>query len=204
MSRINRAIDRFAIAAEQKKQRGGEPPIYPYLSMRLGGLPRLSSEQIDELTMDLPFQLPLELYELYQRGNGCLPIGLGVKDWDNPENYCMFQPYGEGSLDSLEESIQWLDDDLIRLKLLPIAYHEEKIYAVQCSETRQYDAPVLRSYIGNDYYVDASLEWSNLTDPILAFSEMVEQDLKTTDETEIRKILEKYGRVTYSRGLWWI
>jgi hypothetical protein len=74
---------------------------------------------------------------------------------------------------------------------------------VQCSETRQYDAPVLFSYIGNDYYVGASLEWSNLTDPILAFSEMVERDLQGTDEAEIRKIFEKYGRVAYSRGLWW-
>ena len=38
--------------------------------------PTLTVEQIKEITKDYPFELPVEMYELYKRGNGLLPIGL--------------------------------------------------------------------------------------------------------------------------------
>ncbi len=38
--------------------------------------PTLTVEEIKEITKDYPFELPVEIYELYQRGDGLLPIGL--------------------------------------------------------------------------------------------------------------------------------
>ncbi len=65
MSTINSVIDKIAILAEQSgyigcleywSVRGDYNPDYP---------PRLSVEQIQELTQNYPFHLPLELCELY-------------------------------------------------------------------------------------------------------------------------------------------
>lgn len=37
--------------------------------------PRLTLEQIEEIVEPYRFKLPQEVYDLYQVGNGCLPIG---------------------------------------------------------------------------------------------------------------------------------
>ncbi len=59
--------------------------------------PGLKSEEIDEITKDLPFKLPKEVYELYQWRNGLV---------DN--TYFEFSDYGSitGHFDSLEETIR--------------------------------------------------------------------------------------------------
>lgn len=52
---------------------------------------RISPNQIREITRHYPFQLSIEFYGLYQRGNGCLPIGLdSKKDWNSLDNYFIF------------------------------------------------------------------------------------------------------------------
>lgn len=65
--------------------------------------PGLKSEEIDQITKDLPFKLPLEVYELYQWRNGLV------------DNTC-FEFFGYGSItghfDSLETSIQ----NIIKIK----------------------------------------------------------------------------------------
>ncbi|BAY87248.1 PBS lyase HEAT-like repeat protein [Calothrix parasitica NIES-267] len=65
--------------------------------------PGLKSEEIDEITKDLPFNLPQEVYELYQWRNGLL-------------NSAGFDIYGHGNsashFDSLETAIQ----DIIKIK----------------------------------------------------------------------------------------
>lgn len=93
MSEITNIIDKIAILAERSDYVGcleywsvcgGYNPDYP---------PRLSLTQMQELTQNYPFYLPSELYELYQRGNGCLPIGLDSnKDWDSFNSYFQFEP----------------------------------------------------------------------------------------------------------------
>jgi hypothetical protein len=100
MSTINSVIDKIAILAEQSgyigcleywSVCGGYNPDYP---------PRLSFEQIQELTQNYPFHLPLELCELYQRGNSCLPIGVNPnKNWDSFDSYFPFEfPLEDGEV----------------------------------------------------------------------------------------------------------
>lgn len=92
MPKIVEVIDRIAVLAEQGNYVGcledwsicgSFNPDYP---------PRLNLEQIQELTHNYPFHLPLELCELYQRGNGCLPIGVNPnKNWDSFDSYFQFE-----------------------------------------------------------------------------------------------------------------
>lgn len=107
MSTITEVINRIAIVAEQSGYLscleswsvcGGYSPDYP---------PRLSIEQIQELTQNYPFYLPLELCELYQRGNGCLPISINPhKNWDSFNSYFQFEfPCSDSCFFTLEEAM---------------------------------------------------------------------------------------------------
>lgn len=101
MSKMIDTITRIAIFAEQKNFTSilrscmafnGYNPNYLMTNLSPDEIkaimpqryPRLSYEQIEEITKDYPFQLPQEVYELYQKGNRYLPIGLDTdttKDW---------------------------------------------------------------------------------------------------------------------------
>lgn len=107
MPKIVEVIDRIAVLAEQGNYVdcleywsicGNFNPDYP---------PRLNVEQIQELTQNYPFYLPLELYELYQRSNGCLPISINPnKNWGSFDSYFQFEfPFGEGVFFPLGEAI---------------------------------------------------------------------------------------------------
>ena len=49
----------------------------------------LKPEEIDEITKDLPFKLPEELYELYQWRNGLLK-DVGLSSWRLDESFILF------------------------------------------------------------------------------------------------------------------
>ncbi|MEH1938243.1 MAG: SMI1/KNR4 family protein [Nostoc sp.] len=59
--------------------------------------PGLKPEEIDEITKDLPFKLPEEVYEIYQWRNGLLK-GVGLSGWKFGESFIGF--------DSLQATIQ--------------------------------------------------------------------------------------------------
>ena len=120
--------------------------------------PRLSREQIQEITANYPFQLPLEVIQLYQRGNGMLPIGLGDKDWQSFNNYFLFPLSGEVNLHPLYQAMDEYEfylntianrskkiNDIVQY-LFPIMSFEEMTWAVIGSEQQQDTSPVFFYY----------------------------------------------------------
>ena len=69
--------------------------------------PRLSQEEIKEVTSNYPYELPKEISYLYQRSNGIFPLGKGEKDWDLFDNYFVFDlPDYSSSLLPLHEAME--------------------------------------------------------------------------------------------------
>lgn len=133
--------------------------------------PRLTLEQIQEITRDYPFQLPVEMCELYQRGNGCLPIGLDSpsKDWSSFDNYFDF-PDLEKPLFPLEKAIRIyksLTDSRelygynVDPRWFPISYFEDCIQAVIGNEKQQDTSPVIYFY-DSDFIPE--IEYLSLTE----------------------------------------
>lgn len=99
---INDVIDQIAITAEQKAQytflwlmskfsglltpeetrpEDLSPERIQELDQRIRELghlppPRLTLDEINDILTDYPYQLPVEFNDLYQRGNGVLPLGV--------------------------------------------------------------------------------------------------------------------------------
>lgn len=230
MSAISEAIDRLAIWAEKRNAMsclrgwmicsgydptfGADPKIttkdltpdqIKKLESAAGGCPpRLSVEQIEEIIKHYPFRLPIEIYELYQRGNGCLPIGLGKdKDWNSFDNYFIFpnmdEPFCplEGAMELYRHLVEYREkyNKNIDPRLFPISIFEERTHAVMGSEEQQETSPV---YI---FYTDSfkpRMKWPSLTNTILAETEIRERSLQQTVESgrkEIEAIWCKYGKV---------
>lgn len=147
--------------------------------------PRLTVDEIDEILLDYPYKLPVELYELYQRGNGVLPIGLGDKDWNCYYNYFEF-PNPESSLLCLDGAMGFYkffnNSDIyqpevepnIFPKLFPLIQAEFGIWAIAGSETQQSTSPVFRFH-EEDLSMKGlklNIAWSSLTEMIAdGFSE---------------------------------
>ncbi|MEH2311696.1 MAG: SMI1/KNR4 family protein [Nostoc sp.] len=66
--------------------------------------PGLKPEEIDEITKDLPFKLPEEVYEIYQWRNGLLK-GVDLYGWKSRESFIDFN--------SLQATIQHLKKIII-------------------------------------------------------------------------------------------
>lgn len=233
MSKMTEAIDRIAACAEQRKfmsclrgwmicsgydsSFGSDPAIstknltpeqIKELQQGAGGyLPRLSSNQIEEITKDYPFQLPKEIYDLYQKGNGCLPIGSdkdSSKDWDYFDNYFIFP-----NLDEPFYSLEMGMERYVELakfgnryrynidpRLFPISEFEAWMHVVMGSEEQEQTSPVFR--------LDADcllphieyIEWPSLTNMMLAWAEVMERNLKQNDRShreEIIAIRQRFG-----------
>lgn len=175
------------------------------LELSAGGYPpRLSLQQIKETVRDYPFQLPIELYDLYQKGNGCLPIGLGEeKDWDSLDNYFEFPIGGDESFYPLERAMEQyrvLVADREEFKynidphLFPISEFERRMHVVIGSEKQQETSPVfLLDTDGGSF--ELRMEWPSLTNMMLAEAEIRERSLKQTDMKEFEAICRKYGGV---------
>lgn len=174
------------------------------LELSAGDYPRrLSVQQIKETVRDYPFQLPIELYELYQKGNGCLPIGLGKeKNWDSLDNYFEFPVCSnpDERLYPLEEAMERYRflvayreeyNHNIDPSLFPISEFECRMHVVIGSEKQQETSPVF------SFYPDSSkprMEWPSLTNMMLAEAEIIERSLEH-DMKESEAIWRKYGRV---------
>ena len=174
MSGMTEAIDRMAACAEQRNFRsslkylmiccgydpsyGSDPTITTInltpeqikeLELAAGGYPpRLNLNQIREITKDYPFQLTIELYELYQRGNGCLPIGLNSKkDWNSLDNYFVFPDLDEPFY-PIQEAIkryqvltEYRERYNIEPRWFPISEFEDWMQVIVGSEEEQETSP---------------------------------------------------------------
>jgi hypothetical protein len=161
--------------------------------------PRLSLDQIEQITEDFPFYLPLEVYELYQRGNGCLPIGLGEKDWESFDSYFTFPSIDEPFYPLRKAIERYRDLDKYREKydidprFFPISEFEHYMRVVIGAKEQQESSPVLILY--TDCF-DHQMEWPSLTNMMLAWVEVEERGLsryEKADREEIKGIWEKYG-----------
>lgn len=225
MSKMTDAITRIAICAEQKNfisiLRGcmtfnGYDSKYLTTDLSPDEIktimpqryPRLSYEQIEEITKDYPFQLPQEVCELYQRGNGYLPIGIDTdttKDWslwDNyfggfPDTFTIFYPLEE-AMNVYRQLTEYRVDGRIDPRSFPIFSNEMFRYVVLGDEQRQETSPLF--IIEED--LSAIECCPSLTNLILAYAEILEIDEKRLDSLpnggaeEIDAIRYKY-KVNY-------
>jgi hypothetical protein len=115
--------------------------------------PRLSVDEINVILSDYPYQLPIEFYELYQRGNGFVPIGLGDKDWNCYYNYTMLPGTSDLLWSPLHEAMayykelhQIYTDGKLDPKILPLMSFERCLWTITGSEIQQSTSPVFRFY----------------------------------------------------------
>lgn len=135
--------------------------------------PRLSIAEINAILSDYPYKLPVEFYELYQRGNGVLPIGLGDKDWNCYSNYFPFpnsdivwQPLHE-SMETYKDILKGVNDGWYKVQpnIFPLMRFERWIWAIAGSETQQPTSPVFRFH-GDDMFREnftMKIVWNSLT-----------------------------------------
>lgn len=147
---------------------------YPYPA-------RLTLDEIKSITKDYPFQLPIEIYDLYQRGNGCLPIGLddSLKDWSFFGNYTSFSFWGDHSFLTLEDAMRLYKCFVnayscgydVDLSWFPISCYEDAILAVIGSEEQQ-EASTVISFYDTDF--TPTIEWPSLANMLFAWVEIRE------------------------------
>lgn len=167
--------------------------------------PTLTVEEIKEITKDYPFELPVEMYELYQRGDGLLPIGLNhpQENGMNIYKYYFYFPDEEIPLMSLGESMRMYQvfneyrenyQYDIDPKWFPISIFEDMLLAVVGNEEQQKHSPLIRFF---DSEFIPKIEWLSLSDMLLSWIELREADFKNCTEAktkEIKKaIYKKYG-----------
>jgi hypothetical protein len=167
--------------------------------------PTLTVEEIKEITKDYPFELPVEMYELYQRGDGLLPIGLNHPSENsiNIYKYYFYFPDEEIPLMSLGESMRIYQvfneyrenfQRDIDPKWFPISIFEDMLLAVIGSEEQQEHSPVIIFF---DSEFIPKIEWLSLTDRLLSWIELREADFKNCTEAEAKEIkkaiYKKYG-----------
>lgn len=224
MSSITDAIKRIAVIAEKRKTANtpGEFLAFrdPYptakhvhpdelsqeqiqlISEYCNSKPRLTLGEIEKLVEPYRFKLPQEIYDLYQMGNGCLPIGISDKrNWDSIYNYFNFSD-AENSLWTLSNSMDAYCNLLIEdnPKLLPLCmYGEEATLFVLGGEEMKETAPLVWTYDDstNDDVSKMEVIWSSLTNMLLAYAEYFESfsDGSWTEERK-REIYQKYSNGT--------
>jgi hypothetical protein len=208
MPTLTEVVERIARCAEQQNflncaevarlNRPNSPP--------LNELPRLSSQKITEIIQNYPFNLPTEIVEFYQIGNGCLPIGSDpCRDRNSLENYFMFpDPYFARLIPLGEAMERYRYDNQplapgcprnIDSRLFPlIDGFERRHWAVMGSESQCYSAPIFFYFV--DYPQHIKCVWSSLTNLLLAWVEVKEQQLSEEDGDRFVEIAKKYEGVT--------
>jgi hypothetical protein len=161
--------------------------------------PRLTLRQINELVEPYRFRLPQEIYDLYQMGNGGLPIGISEeKDWDSIYNYFNF-PSSENALWTLSNSMNTYQDLLIESnpRLLPICiYGDESTLFVLGGTESQENAPLLWTHDDclNDDISQMEILWPSLTNMMFAYAERLEAlSERSLTESKERSIYQKYS-----------
>ncbi|MEL7077167.1 MAG: SMI1/KNR4 family protein [Cyanobacteria bacterium J06582_2] len=217
MSLIAEAIKRISIVAEQNNhrnlpgsimyERDTSNPSIPhniiqrryYSENRCLQPQDLTQEQIKELTKQYRFKLPQEFYDLYQIGNGCLPIGISPENnWDSIYNYFYF-PNINSSLWNIHNIMNFYKSSLINCnpQLLCIcSYGDESGLFLVGNETEQETGAVVWTYGAdmNDDITNMEVLWSSLTNMILTYAEIYEEKYqRQLTEQKIKAIYKKYG-----------
>lgn len=221
MSPIIEAIERISIIAEQKnypnlpgdaiyqrylgKYRRLQPQDLTEEQLEIvdeyfhAYQPRLTLAQIKEFTKPYRFKLPREFYDLYQIGNGCLPIGISPdSDWDSIYNYSYF-PDVSSPLWNIHNIMSYYNDSLIHdnPRLLCIcAYGDESGLFLVGNETEQKTASVVWTYGAdtNDDIANMKVFWSSLTNMMLAYAKRYEELYQgNLTEERIKAIYKKYS-----------
>jgi hypothetical protein len=213
MPTLTEVVDRIANCAEKQNfmncveaVKTGSIRLRQSYAPPISEFPRLSIQQITEITRDYPFNLPTEVLELYQMGNGCLPIGSDpYTDWNALQSYFMFPDPHFARFLCLGEAMDLyrLDNESIipgyqsnvNPKLFPlIDGFERRHWAVMGSESQCYSAPIFFYFV--DYPQHIKCVWSSLTNLLLAWVEVKEQKLNENDGDRFVEIAKKYEGVT--------
>jgi hypothetical protein len=139
--------------------------------------PRLSIDEINTILADYPYKLPIEFYDLYQRGNGVMPIGLGDKDWDCYNNYFQF-PFIEMHWKQLHESMdlyRYILEEInkgwfkVEPTIFPLMEFERRVFAIVGSDIQQPTSPVFSVYAEDmEHNKDCmTILWNSLTEMII-------------------------------------
>ena len=148
MSRMTDAIDKISICAEQKQYKSLHF-LEKVESIKAKTKLRFSSQEIDNIVKEYPFKLPVEFYELYQRGNGInLPIGLN-RNYNYFSNY--FAYLGQFTTwFPLEEAIDlyqnlansYIKNGKLDSNIFPIFNNEICTYVVRGNKKQQSTSPI--------------------------------------------------------------
>ncbi|WP_309738112.1 SMI1/KNR4 family protein [Chamaesiphon sp. OTE_20_metabat_361] len=133
--------------------------------------PKLSPAQIQEITLNYPFQLSVEFHRLYQRANGIFPIGIGSKDWNSFNNYFILNKTGwEESLLDLQSAMymyQGFSNYKIDPHLFPImSFENDVIWAVMASEEQKDISPIYAVSVEGG---EPKIIWSSLAEMLSAW-----------------------------------
>lgn len=161
-------------------------------SIALFPYPGLAHEQIEQLTKNLPFQLPSEICELYNWRNGTLH-GHGFFP------FSVFYSLEEAILYNKQEVKYWQEgDDPIALCRLIIFSHNGSFFFVVCEKEEKQSVPIWVEHTGQQPVIC----YANLTSLILMIAECYEtgayyvDSTKTflkEDTTKSDKIFRKYN-----------
>ena len=148
MLKMRDIVDKIAICAE-RKQYISLQFLEKISSIKAKNKLRFSRKEIDEIVKEYPFKLPVEVYELYQRGNGInLPIGLG-RDYNSFSNY--FGYLGQFTTwFSLEEAMElyqnltnsYIKNGKLDSNIFPIFSNEICTYVVRGNKEQQETSPI--------------------------------------------------------------
>ena len=204
---MTEAIDRIAVCAEKRKYRNIlecylQCTQYAYKgtldnltpeeikSITPKHKPKLSKDEINEIVKDYPFKLPVEIYDLYQRGNGVnLPIGLD-NNFDIYTSYFVF-PGSDTGWYSIEEAMNLYsgikDYEEIDDIYFPLFSNEWNLYAISGNDMQEQTSSIFaidQSLPGNP-----RLASSSLTNLMLACAERME---KLSFEISNEYLMKKY------------
>ena len=158
--------------------------------------PRLTLSEIRELTSQCRYTIPQEICELYQLGNGCLPIGTSEnEDWDSIYSYFFF-PSGRYELITLATAIDYSTH--CHPRLWPISHHGEHqaLFAVLGTQESETTAPLIWAYKEVDSTDDVStlsVVWPSLSNMMLAYAEYWEALYDKSLQMNVKEIYDKYG-----------
>lgn len=209
MSQLEDAIKRIANYVEKNSLLEGNQlgKLHLHHPSKRSKTPyKLTDMQIAQAIADYPFHLPKELLELYRFGNGCLPATSRTDcNWDSPEGYFVFPDPGYSidlltlteSIDCYRSFIASTYNEQVDQKLFPIiSGPERRTWATFANEEKCLRSPIVLC----EDLRHPHPAWPSLTNFLLAWVEVKEQQLEATDEAEIEQIVRKYGGVWDGRG----
>jgi len=167
-------------------------------------LPGLNDEKIQELTKNLPYQLPEEIHELYRWRNGT-----------TERQKIIFHPSMsilslEEALIVAKESIDICDNTELEIRfegnrLFPFIDDDGDLFAVKCTQEKQNDSPIIWTFLEDD---QLDIVYTNLTTMMQTVAECYETgayyvgDEGFIEEYEVKvaEILRKYNSEILERN----